>query len=119
MTSRLPARALAVLGIVLIPWVSMAQVTVQPKVGADFEHFGETYRITDDQDTVTAINDYGTLVGLTVRTPFRAPSHFRLDADVHLGKETRRFRLDFDGRLERGANTFEFSTDLRISVIAA
>jgi len=88
-----------------------ADVVVQPRVGADFEHFGDTYQVTDDHDTVSVINDYGTLVGVTVRSPYRLPSRFRLDADVHLGKETQRFRTDFEGRLARGANVFELEQE--------
>ena len=49
---------LAVLGVLLAPVVVTADIVVQPRVGADFEHFGESYWITDDQDTVTVINDY-------------------------------------------------------------
>jgi len=104
-------RCAVVLGVALLPAIAFAEVTVQPRVGADFEHFGESYRVTDDQDTVTVTNDYGTLLGVVLRTAGRSPSRFSVDADVHLGKETRRFRLDFDGRLERGANTFELSHD--------
>lgn len=84
-----------------------AQVEVIPRVGAEFEHFGETYRITEDRDTVAVINDYGTRIGLTVKTPWTAEDRFRLDTDIHVGKETRRLRLDFDGALRRGTNTFE------------
>ncbi|MBZ0267276.1 hypothetical protein K8I85_03910 [bacterium] len=104
-------RSAAVLGVALLPAIAFAEVTVQTRVGADFEHFGESYRVTDDQDTVTVTNDYGTLIGVALRTAGRSPSRFSVDADVHLGKETRRVRLDFDGRLERGADTFELSHD--------
>jgi len=93
--------------VLLLAPAAGAQVELVPRVGFDFEHFGETYRLTEDQDTVTTINDYGTVVGLTARTPWSAGSRFRLDTDVHLGKETHRFRLDFEGRLLRGANALE------------
>lgn len=104
-------RFAVVLGTVLLPAIALAEVTVQPRVAAEFEHFGESYRVTDDQDTVTVTNDYGTRLGVALRTAGRSPSRFSLDADVHLGKETRRLRLDFDGRLVSGANTFELSHD--------
>lgn len=94
------------LGLLLVS-AARAEVELVPRVGFDFEHFGETYRLTDDQDTVTTVNDYGTIVGLTARTPWSAGSRFRLDTDVHLGRETHRFRLDFEGRLLRGANALE------------
>lgn len=104
-------RLAVVLGALLLPAIAFAGVTVQPRVGADFEHFGESYRVTDDQDTVTVTNDYGTLLGIALRTAGRSPSRFSLDANAHLGKETRRLRIDFDGRLKSGANTFELSHD--------
>jgi hypothetical protein len=104
-------RPAVVLGAALLPAIAFAEVTVQPRVGADFEHFGESYRVTDDRDTVTVTNDYGTLIGIALRTAGRSPSRFSLDADLHVGKETRRLRLDFDGRLVNGADTFELSHD--------
>lgn len=104
-------RYAAILGGVLLPLTAAAEIVVQPMVGADFEHFGETYHLTDDRDTVTVINDYGTLAGLTVRSPIRSASRFRLDTDVHIGKETRRLRLDFEGRLERDVGILELEQD--------
>jgi hypothetical protein len=80
---------------------------VLPEVGFAFEHFGESYRITADRDTVTAINDYGTVGGLTVRTVGRPESRFEASGAVQWGNQTGRLALDFDGRLVRGANTFE------------
>jgi hypothetical protein len=99
-------RGPAIAVLLLVARGSAADVEVVPRVGFDFEHFGESYRLTEDQDTLATIDDYGTLVGLTVKTPWSA-SRFRLDADVHVGRQTRRARLDFDGRLQRGANAFD------------
>ncbi|MGQ0721196.1 MAG: hypothetical protein ACT4PE_06440 [Candidatus Eiseniibacteriota bacterium] len=100
------ARAGVIVALLTLARTAGAAVDVVPRVGFDFEHFGETYRLSEDQDTVATIDDYGTLVGLTVKTPWDA-SRFRLDADVHVGRESRRARLDFEGRLQRGANAFE------------
>jgi len=54
---------IALAGAVALPSRAAEDAGVQwiPRVGFDFEHFGETYRITDDRDTVTVINDYGTM----------------------------------------------------------
>jgi hypothetical protein len=82
-------------------------VELQPKVGFAFEHFGETYRLTADRDTVSTISDFGPLVGLSLRTPYDPARRFQLDADFHLGRETRRLRFDFSGRLRRAAHAFE------------
>lgn len=106
----------AILGVALLAGPASARIEVVPRVGVDFEHFGERYRITADQDTVATINDYGTLVGLTLRTPWASTDRFRLDTDVHLGRETRRFRLDVDGRIERGANAFELEQEGAVRV---
>lgn len=99
-------RAARVAALLLLAPPAGAAVDVVPRVGFDFEHFGESYRLSEDQDTLATIDDYGTLVGLTVKTPWEA-SRFRLDTDLHLGRESRRVRLDFEGRLQRGANAFE------------
>ncbi len=93
--------------LVLSPGIVRASIEVLTRVGADFEHFGEVYRITDDQDTLTTINDWGTVVGLTIRSPQRAPSRFSVRGSAQLGQETQRFRLDFDGRLDTGSNRLE------------
>jgi hypothetical protein len=84
-----------------------AGLELVPRVGFDFEHFGETYRVTDDRDTVATINDYGPAVGLSLRAPGPSRDRFRLDTDLHVGRQTRRVRLDFEARVERGADAFE------------
>jgi hypothetical protein len=80
---------------------------LQPKVGVAFEHFGETYRLTEDHDTVATISDFGTFVGLALRTPYDPARRFQLDVDFLLGRETRRLRLDLSGRLRRAAHAVE------------
>ena len=75
---------------------------VEPRVGADFEHFGETYRVTADQDTVMLIDDYGTSAGILLRTGGSAERRVEVEAEAYTGHSTRRAR----GRLEarwRGA----------------
>jgi hypothetical protein len=90
-----------------------AQVEFTRRVGVDFEHFGESYRITDDADTVATINDIGTMIGLRLASPLLGRNRFRLDADLHFGQETRRVRLDFEGRTHWGAQTFDVSHEAR------
>jgi hypothetical protein len=90
----------ATLWLVSIGPGAWAGVEVVPRVGVDFEHFGERYGISDEQDTVSTINDVGTLLGVLLRSSSVSPWSFQIDADAHLGKETRRFRLDVDGRRE-------------------
>jgi hypothetical protein len=87
------------------------KIAVTPRVGVDFEHFGETFRVTDTRDTVATINDLGTIVGLTVQSGSPGASSFRLDTDFHYGRQTHRVRLDFEGRLRSGANTWELEHD--------
>ncbi|MFN8178195.1 MAG: hypothetical protein U0167_09710 [bacterium] len=82
-------------------------VEVVPKVGADFEHFGETYRVTSDQDTVTTIDDYGTVAGVVVRSAGHVPSRFALDLEGYAGHSTRRARAAFDGSLRRTRDLLE------------
>jgi len=91
-------------------WIAASAATaaeLAPHVGFDFEHFGETYRVTEDRDTVATINDYGPVVGLSLRIPGLTRDRLRMDADVHVGQQTRRVRLDFEARLESGANALE------------
>jgi len=88
-----------------------AATELTPRVGFDFEHFGETYRVTSDRDTVATVNDYGPVVGLELRVPGSARDRFRLGADAHLGQQTRRVGLDFDLRLEGGASSLELEHD--------
>lgn len=90
-----------------------AQLEFTRRVGVDFEHFGETYRITDDEDTVATISDLGTVVGITLSNPLLSENRFRLDTDLHFGQETRRVRLDFEGRARWGAQTLDFSQEAR------
>jgi len=90
-----------------------AGVQFSRHVGVEFDHFGESYRITDEQDTVATINDIGTVLGVSLRTPLDRERRLRLDADVHVGQETRRVRMEFDGRLRWGAQTFDLSHDAR------
>ncbi|HMB67907.1 MAG TPA: hypothetical protein VKU85_01305 [bacterium] len=82
-----------------------------PRVGFDFEHFGETYRVTADRDTAATINDYGPVVGLALRVPGPDRDRFRMNADLHVGRETRRVGLDFEWRLERGPDAWELEHD--------
>lgn len=98
----LPAAA----ALVALP-AGAAPVEIVPKVGADFEHFGETYRVTADRDTVTAVDDWGTFAGLLVRTPGRPATRFEAEAQAYAGRSTRRARVRFDGRLASGENAFE------------
>lgn len=88
-----------------------AEVTWQRRVGADFEHFGEEYRLTEDQDTVTVFNDYGSVAGLRVFSSPREPTRLCADLEAHLGRETTRLRLDMDGRWARGAHTLELDQE--------
>jgi hypothetical protein len=99
-------RAVAAAVLATLP-AAAAGLEIVPQVGADFEHFGETYRVTAERDTVTAIDDWGSFAGLVVRTPGRAPSRFEADVQAYAGSSTRRARLRFDGRLASGANAFE------------
>lgn len=100
-------RVLLALALFALPARAGAEIEVVPKIGADFEHFGETYRITSDRDTVTTINDYGTLAGLLVRTRGYRPSRFAFDVEGYTGRSTRRARATFDGSLQRGSNLFQ------------
>lgn len=109
---------LALLLPLVLPGAASAGPELVPRVGIDFDHFGETYRVTEDRDTVATINDYGTVVGLTLRMPGAVRDRYRLDTDVHLGRQTRRLRLDFEGRVERGANAFEVEHEGAFRVFA-
>jgi hypothetical protein len=84
-----------------------ADVEVVPRVGADFEHFGETYRITADRDTVTAVDDYGSFAGLLLRSPGRPATGFELDVEGYAGRSTRRARARFEGRWTRASDRLE------------
>ncbi len=97
--------------LLLLAGAVSAETTWQPYVGADFEHFGQEYRLTEDQDTVAVINDYGTVIGLRAFTPSRDPSHWNVDLEGQLGRETRRVRLDLDGRWQRGNHTLEIDQE--------
>ena len=88
-----------------------AEIEIVPKVGFAFEHFGESYRITAERDTVTAINDYGTIGGITVRTVGRPASRFNLDGTIQWGNQTGRVGVEFDGRLVSGRNEFELVSE--------
>lgn len=84
-----------------------APLEVVPRVGADFEHFGQTYRVTADADTVTLVDDYGTSAGLLLRTPGIGPDRFEADAELYAGYSTRRARLRVEGRAKRGAAVWD------------
>ncbi len=87
-----------------------AGTELRPWIGFDFEHFGEQYAITANQDTVTTINDYGPTVGLALFNVDDPDRRFRLASDVRLGQETHRYRLDFDGRLQGPKNGLAFES---------
>jgi hypothetical protein len=88
-----------------------AAMELRPKVGFDFEYFGETYRVTDDRDTVATINDYGTIAGLVFRTAARAPSFLALEGEIYYGKESERARCAVRAELLRGPNVFLLEQD--------
>jgi hypothetical protein len=100
-------RRFLVIALLALPVRAGAELEVVPKIGADFEHFGETYRITADKDTVTTNDDYGTLGGLLIRTPGYGPTHFNLDLEGYAGHSTRRAGALLDGSLKRGSDLFQ------------
>ncbi len=104
---------LAILSISFLAYAGSARAgfDLRPRVGFDFEYFGETYRITDDRDTVSTIDDIGAVVGLTASTPIPAPSLLVLDGEVYYGKESERARLAARGELRRGSNLFLLDQD--------
>jgi hypothetical protein len=104
-------KRILVLALLALAGRAAAEVEIVPKVGADFEHFGETYRITADRDTVNVIDDYGTRAGLLVRTPGRPATRFALDVEGYAGRSTRRARATFDGALRRAADSFQLRAE--------
>lgn len=106
-------RALAVLALACAgpAAADAAPLEIVPRVGADFEHFGQTYRVTADRDTVTLVDDYGTLAGLLLRTTGPSPDRFEADAELYAGYSTRRVRTRIEARAKRGANTWEVRQD--------
>ncbi|MCA9752682.1 MAG: hypothetical protein KC591_10860, partial [Gemmatimonadetes bacterium] len=82
-----------------------------PSLGVAFEHYGETYAITADQDTVAVIDDLGTVGTLSLRSRGSLANRFRLDGSAQWGNQTARLSLDFDGRWRRGANEFELAQE--------
>jgi hypothetical protein len=109
--ARLPVAIRWALAALLGAAPAHAGAEITPRVGFDFEHFGETYRVTADRDTAATINDYGPVVGLALRVPGPSRDRFRMDADLHVGQETRRMGLDFELRIERGPNAFALEHD--------
>ncbi len=109
--ARRPARPRALAAIAaasVIPAVALAApLEVVPRVGADFEHFGQTYRVTADADTVTLVDDYGTSAGLLLRTPGIGADRFEADAELYAGHSTRRARVRVEGRAKRGATVWD------------
>ncbi len=99
------------LALALVGASSAFALDVVPRVGVDFEHFDETYRITDDADTVATIDELATYAGVTLRSAMRSDRHLRVDADVRVGQQTGRFRLDVDGRWHVGENAWEVEHD--------
>ena len=85
-----------------------ATVVVVPRIGADFEHFGETYRITAEQDTVTLIDDYGTSAGILVRSGASRERRLELDAEAYAGHSTRRARGRLEARWQGAKDRWEF-----------
>lgn len=82
-------------------------VEVQPRVGAEFDHFGETWRITADRDTVTVVDDYGTFAGLALRTAGAASTRFELDLEGYAGHSTRHARERIGARWTGAADRLE------------
>ncbi len=108
--SRLPSRSTelafsaSILLLAAVP--ARAGFELEPRTGFDFEYFGETYRVTENRDTVATINDYGMVAGLLARTPTPSPTFLNLDAEIYYGRESSRARLAVRGEARRGANLF-------------
>lgn len=87
----------------------------RPRVGVEFEHFGQEYRVTDDRDTVTTINDVGVVFGLALGSAARAASRsprLRLDTSLFVGRQADRARLTLQGEARRGENLFVFDQEV-------
>lgn len=95
---------------VLLAAAAADAAEIRPWVGFDFEHFGEQYAITADRDTVSTINDYGPTVGLALFGGAVPDRSYRLAADARIGRETQRYRLDFDGRRHGEKSGFELES---------
>ena len=103
-----PAVALAVA--IAAGLVPADAIEVVPHVGVDFDHFGEKYRLTEDDEVETTINDFGTYAGITLSTPYDPDLSFRLEGNGHLGQQSRRLELDLESRWQRGAHRFELES---------
>lgn len=84
---------------------------LHPRVGVEFEHFGQSYRVSDDEDTVTTINDVGTSLGATLTAGDETKARLRADAGALFGIQSIRARLAVQGEVRRGANLFRAEQD--------
>ena len=100
-------RRLASVALLSCAGAASAGVLVEPRVGADFEHFGETYRVTADRDTVSVVDDYGTFAGIHLKSAERPIEGWEIDVEGYAGYSTRRAQARFEGRWKRASDRLE------------
>lgn len=88
-----------------------SQVTIQPRLGVEFESFGQTYRVTDEEDTVSTVDDWGTVLGVLLATPKAASFRAESDASYYYGASTERGRLRLRGEFRGKKDLFVVEDD--------